>query len=110
MDGINADLADFYTNIIGPYWNKERRFIDEAYQTIPFPFEEILLNKSFTIDDNWTIQQLAGYLNTWSSVQRFIQKEGYNPVTPFITHLQSKWPTPTKKISFPILLRIGLIR
>ena len=109
IEGINAPLANFYTNTIGPYWNKERRFIDEGYQTIPFPFEEIQLNQSFTIVDNWTIQQLEGYLNTWSSVQRFMRQEGFNPVTPFIKQLQPLWQTTHKKVSFPILLRIGRI-
>ncbi|MBV9987935.1 MAG: class I SAM-dependent methyltransferase, partial [Chitinophagaceae bacterium] len=34
-------LDDFYRNTVGVYWDAERRYIDEAYTTIPFPFKEI---------------------------------------------------------------------
>jgi ubiquinone/menaquinone biosynthesis C-methylase UbiE len=34
-------LSHFYHDIIGPYWDSERRYLDENYTTIPFPFEEI---------------------------------------------------------------------
>ena len=41
----NADsdkiLRDYYHNIIGPYWDSERIYLDENYKTIPFPFDEI---------------------------------------------------------------------
>ncbi len=109
IEGINQELDHFYYNIIGPYWNKERRYIDEAYQTIPFPFREISTEKDFHIKDNWQIEDLEGYLNSWSSVQRFIQQEEYNPVSPFIQQLQKTWKNGQKWVQFPIILRVGVI-
>lgn len=38
---IDNLITDFYTNVIGKYWDKERKYIDENYETIPFPFDEI---------------------------------------------------------------------
>lgn len=38
---IDAIVNHFYHDVIGKYWDAERRYIDENYQTIPFPFEEI---------------------------------------------------------------------
>ncbi len=110
IEGINNELDHFYYNIIGAYWNKERRYIDEAYQTIPFPFEESPIEKDFYIKDNWQIENLEGYLNSWSSVRRFIKQKGFNPVKPFIEQLQKKWNSGSKPVIFPILLRIGKIR
>lgn len=110
IEGINEDLVHFYKNIIGPYWNKERRYIDEHYETIPFPFGEIPSKKTFTIKDNWQLTDLEGYLNSWSSVQRFIKKEGFNPVTPFIDGMNNKWEkTERKVVRFPVLLRVGVV-
>jgi ubiquinone/menaquinone biosynthesis C-methylase UbiE len=107
IDGINDDIDHFYYKIIGPYWNKERRHIDNAYSSIPFPFTEIQPTQDFFIKDTWTIEQLEGYLNTWSSVQRFIKKEGFNPVNDFIKKLQTKWGTTSKSVAFPILIKLA---
>lgn len=109
IEGINQEIDHFYTNIIGAYWNKERCYIDDAYATIPFPFEEIQDIPAFFIEDNWTLQQLEGYLNTWSSVQRFIKQEQFNPVSNFIAELKNKWPSGTKKAKFPVFVKMGLI-
>jgi len=38
---IDEVITRFYTDIIGPYWDPERRYVDDGYQTIPFPYEEI---------------------------------------------------------------------
>jgi ubiquinone/menaquinone biosynthesis C-methylase UbiE len=35
---LQSVIDHFYTKVIGPFWDAERHYIDEAYQTIPFPF------------------------------------------------------------------------
>lgn len=105
---IDQQIDHFYTKIIGPYWNVERRHIDKAYESVPFPFEVIPVEETFFIETTWTIHQLEGYLNTWSSVQRFIKKEGYNPVDGFIENLKKIWRDDTEKsVRFPIFLKLG---
>jgi ubiquinone/menaquinone biosynthesis C-methylase UbiE len=37
---VNRDIDDFYA-FTGPYWDPERKYLDDRYQTIPFPFNEI---------------------------------------------------------------------
>ncbi|MFY0685823.1 MAG: hypothetical protein JXQ90_01590 [Cyclobacteriaceae bacterium] len=38
---IDQVVQYLYKDILGGYWDEERRFIDEHYSTIPFPFDEI---------------------------------------------------------------------
>src|SRR5438105_1919540 len=38
---IDEVVRDFYVSTIGSYWEKDRKLIDEEYQTISFPFQEI---------------------------------------------------------------------
>ncbi|HWL92585.1 MAG TPA: class I SAM-dependent methyltransferase [Phycisphaerae bacterium] len=38
---IDAISGRFYHEITGPYWPEGREYIDEKYETIPFPFEEV---------------------------------------------------------------------
>lgn len=46
-------LWDFYRNTVGPYWDPERKFIEENYETIPFPFSE-LPGRGFSISLHWS--------------------------------------------------------
>src|SRR5687767_12727412 len=38
QDGLNELYRHFYKDITTPYWEKERRFVDEKYQTVQFDF------------------------------------------------------------------------
>ena len=96
----------FYKDIIGSYWDPERRYIDENYTTIPFPFKEIEAKK-FTNHFTWAFEQLIGYLQTWSAVQHYIKQKGSNPVDLIYGELQSSWEKSDKQVMFPLLLRIG---
>ncbi|HEX9138988.1 MAG TPA: class I SAM-dependent methyltransferase, partial [Steroidobacteraceae bacterium] len=37
----DADLQTFYRDVVGPYWPPERRYVESAYQTLPFPTPEL---------------------------------------------------------------------
>jgi ubiquinone/menaquinone biosynthesis C-methylase UbiE len=109
-DQIDNVIANFYCKTIGKYWDKERKYIDENYKTIPFPFEEIPTPK-FTITQHWTIEHLIGYLNTWSAVKHFIKQNDFNPVDKLQTEIEKLWDNEQiKPVSFPLLLRIGRIK
>ncbi len=103
---IDKHIKDFYVNIVGPYWDKERRLIDEQYQTITFPFQEIK-TPPFEFSFQWTLPELQGYLTTWSAVQKFIKANNFNPVDGLIEKIRSQWSSETKQIRFPLFTRIG---
>ncbi|MES2647594.1 MAG: class I SAM-dependent methyltransferase [Bacteroidota bacterium] len=106
---LNKSIKHFYTKIVGPYWDKERRYIDESYQTIPFPFAELTATTPL-LKYEWTFEQLTGYFNTWSAVQHYIKANNENPVATFSGELKNAWKNErTREFSFPILMRIGRI-
>ncbi len=105
---IDKELTHFYTQVVAPYWDAERKLIDQQYQTIPFPFEEIptpTINFSFA----WTLEELQGYLTTWSAVQKFIQANQIDPVEEFMKRVKSSWCADKMRICFPLFLRLGKI-
>lgn len=107
---IDALVDDFYTNVTGPYWEHERTYIDEQYKTIPFPFNEIKVAEHFSIEKEWSLDELRGFLNTWSSVQKYIKQKGKNPVDGFIESLKPLWPEEASYTAvFPIFLRMGRV-
>ncbi len=105
---IDEIMSTFYKNTIGSYWDKERRHVDEAYRDLPFPLNEIKA-PSFEMSFEWTLDDLLGYVNTWSAVQKCIISEGNNPVDELAQQIHSLWSNPTMKVTFPIFLRLGSI-
>ncbi len=101
-------LDRFYYEIVGPYWDAERRYLDENYETIPFPFDEIVTEK-FTNHFTWTFEQLTGYLETWSATQHYIKQKGVNPLDGIREELKESWEQGDRKVVFPLLLRLGKI-
>ena len=107
---IDEVITDFYTNIIGKYWDKERTYIDENYNTIPFPFDEVK-TPAFTNLKLWTFEHLIGYLNTWSAVKHFTRQNDFNPIDKLQADLKPFWNNKqSKQVRFPILLRVGKIK
>lgn len=105
----NALFQDFYQEQIGEYWDAERRFIDEEYRSIPFPFEMIESPK-FAMNYQWTLAELEGYLNTWSSVQKYIKIHHENPVDGFIESLKAIYKSSDIfRVNFPVFMKITYI-
>ncbi|WP_256006861.1 class I SAM-dependent methyltransferase [Pedobacter deserti] len=106
---IDQIIDDFYHHVLGHYWDKERKFIDDNYQTIPFPFEEVETPEFVNIQV-WTLEHLIGYLNTWSAVKHYIKANHVNPVDRLQMDIKKHWKTgETKTIRFPLLLRLGKV-
>lgn len=106
---INPMIDQFYEYAFSRYFNDNRRYVDEHYQTIPFPFEEIE-TPEFSISYDWGLEELGGYFNSWSAVHKMKEENGFNPVDDFMQQLNVKWnKDETKKVTFPIFLRLGKI-
>jgi len=110
VDGEAVDhlVQDFYANTVGPYWPPERRLVEEGYRTIPFPFPEITL-PTFRMETRWTLEQLLGYLSSWSATNRFIKANGRNPLEPLSENLARVWGdvNSPRLIVWPLSFRAG---
>jgi SAM-dependent methyltransferase len=106
---IDEHIHHFYKQVIGSYWDSERKLIDDHYRTLLFPFEEIQ-SPDFQFSFDWTIDELYGYLTTWSSVQKFIRANNHNPVEDLVQMLRPLWISGKMKITFPLFLRLGKVR
>lgn len=81
-------LHEFYHEIIGPYWPRERKYIDNAYDSIPIPFQT---RAEFPMQMSMTPQDFLGYLRTWSACQRYLKATGVDPVTVLARDLLVLW-------------------
>jgi SAM-dependent methyltransferase len=105
---VDAILRHYYSEIVGPYWLPERRHIDAHYRTIPFPFSEIPAS-SFRMEMRWNLDELLGYLGTWSVGQRYQQVYGHDPLDRIRESLARVWGSvrEARGVSWPIYLRVG---
>lgn len=105
---IDALLEKFYRETVGPYWDFERSLVETGYRTLPFPFTEIE-SPSFQMKADWSLDQLLGYLRTWSATKNFILERGFDPVAELAGELSALWGpvSDRKRISWPLSLRVG---
>ena len=103
---IDAIVEDFYRNVTGAYWPRERRHVEERYASLPFPFEEFPVpDFSYALD--WTAADAVAYLGTWSAVQRRRAVQGDDPLGLVMPLLESAWGAGMRRVNWPIHLRAG---
>ncbi|CAM4075252.1 Methyltransferase domain-containing protein [Pedobacter westerhofensis] len=103
---VDIIIHKLYKTILGHYWDDERKFIDQGYQTLPFPFRESSVPELY-IKTSWNFDQLIGYLNTWSAVQHYEKANNSSPIDLVISELYATWGAGQKEVKFPILLKVG---
>lgn len=105
----DAIIHKYHFETMGIYWDEERKYVDDRYEMIPFPFKQIE-TPAFHIEVNWGLDELEGYFNTWSALQKFIAANNYSPVPSLMDAIKQNWPASTvKKIIFPIHLKLGYV-
>ncbi|MCR3770866.1 SAM-dependent methyltransferase, partial [Pseudomonas aeruginosa] len=112
VDGPMEPLVQhFYHQVVGPYWPAERRHVEEGYRNLPFPFEERRL-PDLAIEVAWTLDELLGYVGTWSAVKEAGKALGQDPGAAFVDELREAWGDPQTRyrVSWPLTVRAGVIR
>ncbi len=109
--GIDALIERFDREIVGPYWPPERRLVDSGYRDLPFPFAE-LPAPAFDMHADWGLEQLLGYLGTWSSVRRYRRALGRDPLQRLVPALAAAWGdgNARRRVRWPLALRVGHIQ
>ena len=107
-DQLNKRFLRFYHDEIGPYWPPERRLVDNGYRDIHFPFNAIPA-PTLCISYQWTLQQLLGYISTWSAVTRAREAENSAILQQFSRDIETLWGDPQKlrAVSWPVIIRAG---
>ena len=106
--GIDALLDEYYVNVVGRFWPPERKLLEDRYQNISFPFAEIAA-PNFFMEAEWPLDDLLGYLRTWSATQIFIAQNQADPLVDFRRRLLAHWDNPalSKRMQWPLYVRVG---
>ena len=101
----------FHDEMLRGFWKQENEFVTRSYTTIPFPFPEIP-SPNFQMEKEGNFEDLLGLLESWSTVQRYKEAMGRNPLLKIRTELLHAWGASEKKRIFrwqiPLLIGINL--
>lgn len=107
---INAVMRRYHYETIGPYWPPERKYVEEAYAPLPWPFQR-LKAPEFSMRAEWSLDQLMGYYSTWSGTKRYAEAKGENPLLELRMELEALWGAAELKreVKWPLALHLGRV-
>ena len=107
---VDLVIARLYRETLRGHWPKERAHVDAAYRTLSFPFPEEAA-PSFAITEEWSLEELQGYLTTWSGVNEYRRRTGKDALAEIGPALVEAWgPGGTQhRIRWPLALRAGRV-
>jgi SAM-dependent methyltransferase len=104
---FDAELAQLYDGVLGPYWPPERAHVDAGYATIPVPFESLPAPR-FAMRARWTLAQVLAYLETWSALQRMRKATGADPLAAARDALAAAWGgAHEREVEWPLVLEVA---
>jgi len=94
--------------IVRPWWPPERRWVDEEYRTLPFPFAEVAVPELW-IEERSDLERYLLYLGTWSALNRYVQDKGGDPRDLIRDDMEKAWGDPSEErtVRWPIMMRAG---
>lgn len=100
---LDAVVGHFYHDVIGSYWPPERRWIESGYADLVLPFPRMVA-PALELAVDWHLDELMGYLGTWSAVARYRADRGDDPLPPVRAALAAVWgdPTETRRVRWPL--------
>lgn len=99
---IDSLIHRLYFDVLGDYWDAERKLVENAYADIEFPFvAEPFADTEMRCE--WDADQLLGYLGTWSAVKQYRIATGEDAVSQIAEELKSAWQgAATRSVRWPL--------
>jgi SAM-dependent methyltransferase len=105
---IDQLVNQYYSEVLRDYWPERIHYLEERYETLPFPFEEIV-PPPFVMEINWNLIQFSGFLDSWSATQRYRAQKGSHPLESIWPQLRAAWGNDNDQrlVRWPLHFRIG---
>ena len=102
---IDAAVHHYYEDLLGPYWEPERKLVEQGYRNVGVPFDEIGA-PAFAMQLSWSLDHLLGYLGTWSPRKRFLAERGQDALEIALPGLRAAWGDAGERpVSWPLSVR-----
>lgn len=103
---IDELVYDLWDRQLAGFWPPERDYVDRHYRDFDMPWPELSV-PAMEMTASWTLENLLGYLGTWSGLKRFEKERGINPIDPMRGAFEAAWGDPNlaRKVRWPLILR-----
>jgi len=98
IERVFAEVEDF--------WPPERQIVEDHYRGIVLPMPEMPVD-AFEMELEWRADEMLNYMRTWSATQRYKESRKEDPVGLYAQDLGDQWGTGSRKVSWPLTLRVG---
>lgn len=102
---VDAVVARLYSDIVGDYWPPERALIERGYRDIELPGAELDVPPA-EMRLSWHVDDMLGYLATWSACSRYARAEGSDPVALVEPELKTAWGGERRDVRWPLTIRV----
>ncbi len=93
---VDAVIQRLDAEVLRHFWFPETRLAVKRYRTILFPFDEID-TPPFRMTHEWNLDQLTGFLGTWSASNRYRTQTGREPTDEIRDELTGAWGDPRQE-------------
>jgi SAM-dependent methyltransferase len=104
----NEVINELYADIVHSYWPPERTLVEEGYRGIELPMP-MISPPEFAMKIDWSIEEMLGYLRTWSASQRYLKDRGSDPVALIEDRLRAVWREGSREVTWPLNIKIGQV-
>ncbi len=102
-----AAIEMFYDLTAGPFWPAERRHVEDGYRALVWPWPAVDA-PAIAMVEQWTRDELFGYIGTWSATSRLIEARGRAEVDALATRIAARWPEGERReVRWPLTLKLA---
>jgi SAM-dependent methyltransferase len=91
-----------------PFWAANNSILWDGYRGIPFPGEDIRVGLP-AIHLRWSVDQVLGYVRTWSAAAKFRASEGEERFEAALASVRGAWGEPgrERQVVMPMQVRVS---
>ncbi len=104
---VDRLVEHLYAETLEPYWAPGRRAVEDGYAGLSFPYVTIPVD-ALEMEVEWGVQELIGYLGTWSAVRKYRTAQGEDPVDSLREALLDAWGSVSRRsVTWPLMVKLG---
>jgi len=107
---VDAVLERYADQVVGPYWTAGIQLNRDAYRDLEFPFERLPWPETFA-EARMRLEDLHGFMRTWSASQAWERERGTDPVAKVREDLARAWGDPgvVRLVRWPLHGALGRV-
>jgi SAM-dependent methyltransferase len=107
LTGDVGELLEAFYREIEPYWPSGRAHVTNRYRDLALPWPA-LTAPPIEMTATWTLDELIGYIMTWSATARLVAARGEAPVHELRRRALAIWPDrEPREVHWPLTIKLA---